>query len=196
MPPQVVHVKNASKIAAALSNPKCQRILEYLDKKADATESGIAKDLSIPLSTVHYNMKLLTEANLVLSNEYTYSVKGKEVTHYKRNKNPIVIIQEEQQLDLLKAIAPAALIAAGIGIAYAIATKATPLLSTFNYAQGDIAVREYAPEAGTMMMKAAPAAQAAPVNTLPWFIAGVVTTFILSIVLLFIYRWWSKRLGA
>jgi hypothetical protein len=28
---------------------------------------------------------------------------------------------------------------------------------------------------------------------LPWFIAGIVSTLILSFIVLLVYRWWNKR---
>lgn len=200
MPPQVVTVKNASKVAAALSNEKCQRILDYLQKHKDATESQISKGLDIPLSTVHYNMKVLSEANLVMDDVYSYSAKGKEVTHYRLNKNPIVIVQEEREYtDLLKAIMPAAAIAAGAALVWQIARKAVPSNLAANDAM--LYMAESAPEAriladdaaGTMMMKAAEAPIAAQPDFLPYFIAGAVVTLVLSIILLSIYQWWSRR---
>jgi len=187
MPPQVIHVRNAAKVAAALANEKCQKILAHLGKHADSTETKLSAELKIPLSTVHYNMKVLMEAHLVLGDEYTYSAKGKEVTHYRVNKNPIVIVQEEQHLDLLKAIVPAALIAAALGIVYNYLQ--TPAFTTQSGAM------EAAPK---LMAAAAPtaapiAAQITAPSMLPWFIAGVLVTVILSFCLLIIYREWSKR---
>ncbi len=90
MPPTVVTVRNAGKVATALSNEKCQKILSYLMKHEDATETGLAKALAMPLSTVHYNMKILVESKLAIPDTYSYSSRGKEVLHYRVNKNPIV----------------------------------------------------------------------------------------------------------
>ena len=84
----------AKKLAEVISNKTCRKILDYLADKKDATESAIAKDLNIPISTVHYNMKALMTARLVKSDEYHYSEKGKEVSHY-RLANQYVIIAPE-----------------------------------------------------------------------------------------------------
>jgi DNA-binding transcriptional ArsR family regulator len=193
MPPQVVSVRNASKVAAALANEKCQRILDYLGKHKDATETQISKDLDIALSTVHYNMKVLSEAHLVMDDVYTYSAKGKEVTHYRLNKNPIVIVQEEESryTDLLKAIIPAAVIAAGVAIIWKIAHTA-PQTDMF-YAESTRMVADDAAAGSTMMAKGAEVTQNAPPDMLPYFIAGALVTLVLSFALLAIYQWWNNR---
>lgn len=196
MPPQVITVRNASKVASALANEKCQKILEYLGKHEDATETQLSKTLGIPLSTVHYNMKVLADAHLVLGDQYTYSSRGKEVTHYRVNKNPIVIIQEEQQLDLLKAIAPAALLAAGIGVAWSLLHGAQNALTAAPQAAGFLAEAgsEAAQDGAVIAMKAAPAAApSASPDLLPWFLAGVTITLALSFAVLAVYRWWNTR---
>ena len=191
MPPQVIHVKNASKVANALANEKCQKILEYLGKHADATETKLSKELKIPLSTVHYNMKVLTEAKLVIGNEYTYSPKGKEVTHYRMNKNPIVIVQEDGQLDLLKAVVPAAIIAAAVGIAWSFLERST---------EGSLqqtALDTGAPAAAKMMAATAPqAAQMAawtPEDMLPYFFGGIIIMLFVTFLLAMVLRWWNQR---
>lgn len=110
----------AKKLAEVISNKTCRRMLDYLAEKKDTTESDIASSLSIPISTVHYNMKALLEARLVKCDEYHYSSKGKEVNHY-RLANQYVIIAPEGEKALirekLKSIIPTALImgfAAGV----------------------------------------------------------------------------------
>ena len=55
----------AKKLTQALSNEKCRKILDYLSTRKEATETQIAKDLKIPISTVHYNIKILAENKLV-----------------------------------------------------------------------------------------------------------------------------------
>ncbi len=194
MPPQVIHVKNASKVAAALANEKCQRILEHLNTHKDATESQLSKALSIPLSTVHYNMKVLVDAKLVLDNEYSYSEKGKEVTHYKLNKNPIVIIQEESQFDALKALVPAAIISAGVGIAYWFATKTAAMPQAAPMMAKSMPVEEVAADGAMLMMQSAPAAlePVAQPAMLPWFLAGVAITLVLALLALFIQKRWRR----
>jgi DNA-binding transcriptional ArsR family regulator len=103
----------AKKLAEVISNKTCRKILDYLAEKKDATESQMSKDMAIPISTVHYNMKALVDAKLVKSDEYHYSSKGKEVSHY-RLANQYVIIAPEGEKHMirekLKSIIPTALI--------------------------------------------------------------------------------------
>ncbi|MFA6073057.1 MAG: helix-turn-helix domain-containing protein [Candidatus Woesearchaeota archaeon] len=104
----------AKNLSKALSNDTCRKILDYLASKGDATETQISKDLSIPISTVHYNMKLLTDNDLVSMDEYHYSNKGKEVIHYKIRNRYIVIspeIEDEKSLmSKLKGMIPAVIV--------------------------------------------------------------------------------------
>ncbi len=206
MPPQVIMVKNAGKVAAALQNEKCQRILEHLSKAKDATETEIAQALTLPLSTVHYNMKVLAEANLVLDDVYSYSTRGKQVTHYRMNKNPIVIIQEEAQLEGLKALVPAAVIAAGVGITYHLASQTRILENAAMQAptadvsgiMADGAANEIAARsmevAPTAMKAAAPIAEQAVQSAfLPAFITGVVAVLLLGFIITLALRWWNNR---
>lgn len=80
----------AKKLAQVISNDTCRQILDFLAEK-DATESEIAKSLGIPISTVHYNIHQLVDGGLVVSDEYHYSSKGKEVSHYKLANKYIII---------------------------------------------------------------------------------------------------------
>lgn len=78
------------KVANILTNDSCMKILEYLSKN-ESTETEVAKALSFPLSTVHYNLKQLEEAGLIISDEFHYSAKGREVNHYKIANKYIII---------------------------------------------------------------------------------------------------------
>ncbi len=103
----------AKKLAEVISNKTCRKILDHLAEKKDATESQIAKDLKIPISTVHYNLKALLTARLVKSDEYHYSAKGKEVSHYRLANQYVIIAPEGEKhaiREKLKSIIPTALI--------------------------------------------------------------------------------------
>jgi DNA-binding transcriptional ArsR family regulator len=109
----------AKKLASVLNNETCTKILNWLSSHKEGTESEIAKKLKLPLSTVHYNLKQLVEAKLVIADEYHYSEKGREVNHYKLANKYIIIAPQEEQggfLDKLKQFIPAALIVAGTGV--------------------------------------------------------------------------------
>ncbi len=104
------------KIANVISNDSCRKILDYLANK-EATESELAEKLSIPISTVHYNLQQLMESGLVDVEEFHYSAKGREVDHYKLANKYIIIAPKKTKTaglkQKLKSILPVALIAAG-----------------------------------------------------------------------------------
>ncbi|MFT4260970.1 MAG: ArsR/SmtB family transcription factor [Candidatus Woesearchaeota archaeon] len=86
----------AKKVAKAITNNSCRKILEFLaDKEATATE--ISRQLKVPLSTVHYNLSQLVEAELVISEDYHYSEKMKEVLHYKLANQYILIAPKSSE---------------------------------------------------------------------------------------------------
>ena len=71
--------EKTKKVVEALSNNTARKILEYLSEKEEASESQIAKEVGIPLSTAHYNIKNLVECQLVESKEFIWSQKGKKI---------------------------------------------------------------------------------------------------------------------
>ncbi len=100
--------EKTKKIANIVNNDSSKKILEYLSEKS-ATESQIAKELKLPISTVHYNIQQLLDAKLVDWKDYHYSEKGKEVRHYTlANKYIIIAPKEEKEglLDIIKKIIP------------------------------------------------------------------------------------------
>jgi len=111
----------ATQISQAIANKKAQIILEEL-KHGATTESKLSTKLSMPLSTVHYNIQQLVKAGLVIGDQYHYSQKGREVSHYRLTNKVIVISpQKTNQFEaLVKTLTPVILvIAAGTGfVAY------------------------------------------------------------------------------
>ncbi|HLP79971.1 MAG TPA: winged helix-turn-helix domain-containing protein [Acidobacteriota bacterium] len=103
---------SATEVTQAISSKTGQRIIEYLKDKS-ATETQIAADLSIPGSTVHYNIAQLVKAGIVVAEEYHYSAKGREVNHYKLTEKFIVIIPAKTPASeqLMRALVPATLLA-------------------------------------------------------------------------------------
>lgn len=169
----------AKKIALAISNETCKKILEFLSKKEDATETEIAKELSIPLSTVHYNMKQLSEAGLVRVEEFHYSEKGKEVDHYKIANKLVVIAPETTAMESLKEklgkIIPVAIVAlAGSGLIYFFT----------NTGRGVMA----AAEKSEQMLAAPKAAAEAEPNIALWFLIGSFVAIITYLLVDFIRK--------
>jgi DNA-binding transcriptional ArsR family regulator len=104
-------------LSQTIANESCRKILDYLADK-DSTESELSEKLDIPISTVHYNLQQLQKAGLVISEEYHYSEKGKEVNHYKLANKYIIIAPKSTYgiKEKLKSVLPVALlIAAGAG---------------------------------------------------------------------------------
>jgi DNA-binding transcriptional ArsR family regulator len=109
--------KKAKKIAEAINNETSRKILDHLAKK-ECTESDLSKELNIPISTIHYNLKQLMEANLVVVDEFHYSSKGKEVNHYKLANKYIIIAPRQTDnkfMEALQKILPLTIITAITG---------------------------------------------------------------------------------
>ena len=105
------------KLAETITSETSRKILNHLTEKDD-TEANIAKSLNIPISTVHYHLQKLQDANLVTVEEFHYSKKGREVKHYKL-ANKYIIIAPKKVSGLkqkLKGILPVALSALGISV--------------------------------------------------------------------------------
>lgn len=88
--------QKSKKLAEVIKNDTCRTILEALSKK-EMTETELASSLGLPMSTVHYNLKNLVEAQLVVAEEYHYSTRGKEILHYKLANKLIIIAPKEEQ---------------------------------------------------------------------------------------------------
>ena len=61
---------NSKDLANAISNETSRKIIAYLSEKGEATETQLAKELNSPLTTIHYNIKLLLNSKLIESKEF------------------------------------------------------------------------------------------------------------------------------
>ncbi|MDO8564328.1 MAG: winged helix-turn-helix domain-containing protein [Nanoarchaeota archaeon] len=128
------------KIADAISNKTCKKILEIL---ADGEMSGseVSERLSIPLNTATYNLDILLEAGLIeKSSGFLWSEKGKRIVKYKVANKKIVISPKSSFKGILPSVLISGLIAGGIKIWY------DNSVNTVNYA-GD-----FAQESATAML--------------------------------------------
>lgn len=110
----------AKELAQIVSNDICRKILDFLTgKEKGASETEISKDMQIPLSTVHYNLKQLLKSGIVKAEEFHYSPKGKEVLHYSLANKYIIIAPKatatESLANKLRKILPVALVVAAAG---------------------------------------------------------------------------------
>jgi predicted ArsR family transcriptional regulator len=172
--------ENESKaLAQVMSNDTARKILDLLSKHESLTESDVAKKLNFPLSTVHYNLQALVKANLVKSEEFHYSEKGKEVNHYSLANKIIIIAPKkastESFRDKLKSILPISIIVLAVGGIIQLFNKfmikagsaklmaAAPMASTFGAERAaDVAQKAIAPaaeEGANLLMTATGVAQ-------------------------------------
>lgn len=203
----------AKKLAEVISNKTCRKILDHLAEKKDATESQMAKDLGIPISTVHYNLKALLTAKLVKSDEYHYSTKGKEVSHY-RLANQYVIIAPEGDKKLirekLKSLIPTLLItgfAAGAikmfsgALGKAETAAEQPMLRAMEAGITEEAAQtglksgadQAAPAAAQQMAEHAPEVSSAMPEIALWFFIGAVSGVAIYLIIEFISRKLRER---
>ena len=200
----LVNLKEESSkdIAKVIGSDTCRKILDFLANNADSTETEISDKLNLPISTVHYNLKHLVKGNLVIADEYHYSEKGKEVSHYKlANKFIIIAPQETKEnkniFQKLKDIIPLSIftvIAAGILFIQQITNKkgasytANKVMESADYAIAPIEAKIATEEVlyDTVQATGARAIEAEStmvvVNNEPnyiiWFIAGAVSIII------------------
>ena len=196
--------KQTKKIAEVINNDSARKILDQLGKK-ECTESELSKVLDIPMSTVHYNLKQLQEANLVIVDEFHYSSKGKEVNHYKLANKYIIIAPKSDTnnfMEALKKIMPLTVITAIVGGIMTIMNLLTNNLSKATVGRAlDTASTEAAPKLMTTTAGAAPPAPAA-FNTaqeisrpfmqssyIAWFLIGALAV----IIIYFVYELVRKK---
>jgi DNA-binding transcriptional ArsR family regulator len=106
----------AKALAQVLSNDTARKILDLLSRREHATETEVAKELSIPLSTAHYNFSLLVKTGLISNEDFTYSEKGKQVVHYSLTNKFVIIAPKNNEAlkEKLKKFLPVVLISAGV----------------------------------------------------------------------------------
>ncbi|PIN76577.1 hypothetical protein COT48_04345 [Candidatus Woesearchaeota archaeon CG08_land_8_20_14_0_20_47_9] len=149
----------AKQLAQLVSNDSCRKILEFLSKNTErVTESLIARELGIPLPTVHYNLKNLLAAGLVKVEEFHYSPKGKEVNHYSLANKFIIIAPTgtEKLPSKLRSLLPVLLASVITG----------GLIQLYSYLRSPIPSPATLPGVFDAAVKSAPALTAAPETAL------------------------------
>lgn len=149
--------KQSKKLAQVISSDKCRLILEYMASKDFVTETDIAKDLKLPLSTVHYNIKALHETKMLSAEEFHYSEKGKEVPHYKLANKFIIIAPKNEvgMFEKLKKFMPIGAVVLGVAAVFAVGSallRSGGSMKAASSFSADMALSNAAPrvlEAGT-----------------------------------------------
>ncbi|MFH1290042.1 MAG: winged helix-turn-helix domain-containing protein [Nanoarchaeota archaeon] len=104
----------SEKIADVMSNKTSKKILHAL---ADGEKCGsdLSQELKIPLNTVGYNLKKLSEAGLIeKSKRFFWSMKGKKMDYYRVSNRRIVIFPGRIIKGVLPALVVSGLAALGI----------------------------------------------------------------------------------
>jgi predicted transcriptional regulator len=158
--------KKARDLAKVMNNATCKKMLDYFASNPKVTETELAQKLNIPISTVHYNLKHLTNAKLVESKEYSYSTKGKEVNHYTLANRFVVIAPQHAHTEVmtkLKSIFSTLGIVVGVGMIYSFMKQkvAVPLV------QQVPTLTEAAPKAKIMQDEAASIAVRTTADAMP-----------------------------
>lgn len=164
----------AKELANVISNDTCRKILDFLSEK-DAAENDITKELSIPASTVHYNIQNLLKHNLIEIKDFYWSEKGNKVNVYTVAKKLIVIAPKSMKIKTkLKSILPVALTAlVASGMIYFYQNY---FLKTMSFAGGEMLTAQKAADFAEAMPTRALAevprmAETAP-NYALWFLIG------------------------
>ncbi|MBT4805437.1 helix-turn-helix domain-containing protein [Candidatus Woesearchaeota archaeon] len=193
--------KKTKKLAETITSDTSRKILNYLAEKEHDTETNIAQELKIPISTVHYHLQKLTEASLIIAEEFHYSKKGREINHYKlANKYIIIAPRKVSGLrQALKNVLPVGIIAVGISAVIKLTTSFTSRIGSFS---GDL--QKTAPMLEqAVMMDAAPVAQEIGGNCLPqittsqpdialWFLVGSLSAIVIYLLIIIIKEWRKK----
>ena len=194
--------KKTKKLAETITSNTSRKILNYLAEKEHDTEANMAKSLKIPISTVHYHLQKLTEAQLVSVDEYHYSPKGREVNHYKlANKYIIIAPRKVSGLrEKLKGILPVGIIALGISAMLKIFTgrissfSSVTEKSSFGAEEAIMeSARDAAPEVA--QLNAAPALQgcySSQPDIALWFLIGSLSAILIYVIILLIRDWRKK----
>ena len=194
--------KKTKKLAETITSKTSRKILNYLTEKEHDTEANIAKSLDIPISTVHYHLQKLTEANLIIVDEFHYSKKGREINHYKLANKYIIIAPKKVSglKQALKNVLPIGLIALGISAVIKFTTSTFGRVGTFTAETAKSAPLEEAAYTLTdeVMAEAAPVATeclqvvSSQPNYALWFLVGSLFTIILYLLISIVKEWKNK----
>jgi DNA-binding transcriptional ArsR family regulator len=104
----------SERIAEVLSNKTSKKVLQAL-AEGEKSASDIASALNLPLNTVTYNLKKLTEAGLIeRAKGFFWSRKGKKMELYKVANKKIVIMPKQMVRGVLPAVIVTGIAAIGI----------------------------------------------------------------------------------
>lgn len=182
----------AKELSKVISNDTSRKILDYLSKVKDATETDISVKINVPISTIHYNISQLIKANLIEADEFHYSKKGKEVNHYKLANKLIIITPKETKgfKEKLKSLLPLGIIVLGASFVINFFMKTSVMQGT-NLKSADAVAQRAVSEVAVFNAPAAVNVESFShePNIALWFLAGCV----FSIGIFLLIEYFSKR---
>ena len=175
--------ERAGKLANVLGNATSKKILSLLTEK-EASVSEAAKQLSLPLNTVDYNIKNLLGAGLIEEKKHMWSVKGKKIPVYALSNKYIIISPRKSFASRIKMSIPVVLIA-GIFTGFIVwMMRAGTFMQESLASAPEKIMAEPAIQAREKMAEgAARAAEIIPMNTVKLFLIGAWALIVVYILL-------------
>ncbi len=95
--------ESTKKISQVLANDTCRKILDTLSDEP-LSSSQISEKLTLPLTTIDYNIKKLSEVGLITVHHKRWSPKGKKVNYYAPAEKFILIAPKAQPAQIFKTL--------------------------------------------------------------------------------------------
>jgi len=183
--------KKSKKIAEVISNETARKILDYLGDKNKVSPIELSKRLNVPISTITYNLKLLSEHGLIIKEEEVWSDKGRKVSLYSIAKKMILIVPKGfDWKDSLKKILPIFLLGT-------LATFGTWIYEKFYLVSRAVVTEDYAILADEevtkeFLLESTNDAISLTQNTNYWpYVLGV--TLFITLIILIIELWRNRK---
>jgi len=160
------------KISEIFGNKTSHKIINFLADAKEASEKDISDKLGVPINTVEYNLKKMTDAEIISeSKNFFWSKKGKKIKMYRLSNKSIVISPKSSSLGFgIKEIVPIALISGmfALGLKFYFESK-------MQIAESSLTMQKAA-EVATV------SAAAIPANQWIWFLYG--GFFVLTLIII------------
>lgn len=181
------------KLVETITSDTSRKILNYLTEKED-TETNIAGELKIPISTVHYHLQKLVESRLVIVEEFHYSKKGREINHYKLANKYIIIAPKNVSglREKLKSILPVAIAILGISVIIKFVSNLGQQSLAKSGVMMQAAMDESFMDAAPMIAEISQEVVKQPDITF-WFLAGSVSAILIYLIVELVRGWWKCR---
>ena len=183
--------KKSKKIAEIISNETARKILDYLGEKNKVSPIELSKKLNVPISTITYNLKLLSEYGLIIKEDEVWSDKGRKVSLYSIAKKMILIVPKGfDWKDSLKKILPVFLLGT-------LATVVTWIYEKFYLVSRAVVTEDYAILADEevtkeFLLESSNDAISLTQNTNYWpYVLGV--TLFITLIILIIELWRNRK---